>query len=274
MKAEVAPEALEQAWQTLLVNKPGTIVAQSSTGTIMKVLCAAEFGMLAWRMDVDVLDDGNRMFLMKPDRQFIGWHHIWDLNDWRVVPCQPMLMRAGVGPMGWVRTGEPLTILLNLCLEGVHITVKQMKKLLLHLGIHFEQNKRKDYYQKLLITSCVEDPDLQQQCLDKIPERDVEGEEGFFGSDMEEVLSALGEDDANFAEIKKYKQGLQNKRKKKMRSDQQVPGRGRGKGKGKGKRKGRGKGKGKGKGRGRQGTFAERQMLKRRRDRRFTRHKH
>lgn len=109
-------------------------------------------------------------------------------------------------------------------------------------------------------------PDLQQQCLDKIPERDVEGEEGFFGSDMEEVLSALGEDDANFAEIKKYKQGLQNKRKKKMRSDQQVPGRGRGKGKGKGKRKGRGKGKGKGKGRGRQGTFAERQMLKRRRE--------
>ena len=119
----------------------GAILAQRSTGLFVKVLCAAEFGMLAWTLQIEDLPDGSRLYLLHPDRANLQWHHIYNLEDWVAVPCAPKLKSPGVGPLGWIKVGDPLSLLVAVCLEGVHITVKQTKKLLMEIEVPFEHNK-------------------------------------------------------------------------------------------------------------------------------------
>ena len=133
---------------------------------------------------------------------------------------------------------------MSVCLEGVQLTVKQIKHLLEELGAHFEKNLKKNQLQILLIKSCLQEGEEQENAIAKISEA-TEGEDG--GPDLEEVLEALGEDEANYQEVKKLRQQEGRKGKKKG-GDEALPVKPKAKAKA-GRGKGRGKGKGKGKGR-------------------------
>eukprot|EP00438_Fugacium_kawagutii_P003708 Skav208248 [mRNA] locus=scaffold7893:752:5170:+ [translate_table: standard] len=245
------PVALEKAWMTLLAGKPGTVVAQRSSGLLMKVVQAVEFGMLAWILDVQ-MEGEQAMYLMKPKRTCLGWFHIWDVSDWVVVPTQAQLVNPGVGPVAWIKVADPITLPMAICKEGVQITVKQIKHLLLELGIDFPSNMRRAALQALLIESCLDDPEDRAAAMAKVKEG-AKVKENDIDSDLDEVLSALGDDEANYAEIKQFRK--ERAKKKKAAKEQEVPTkpRGRGRGRGKGRGKGRGSGKGKGK-----GNFAKR----------------
>ena len=236
--------ALEKAWVTLLAGQPGAIVAQKSTGTLMKVLQAAEYGLLGWHLDVQHKPDGESLYLMPSKRQALAWHHIWDLADWVVVPAKPQLLNPGIGPMGWVKAGNPLSLPVACCKEGVRITVKQIKHLLQELGVPLPKNLKRRQLQILLIESCLDSKEEQQEAIAKITEAEQADPE----ADLDPALDALEEDEANWQEVKKIrKQAGQRKQKKEKEEEVQVN-----KPKAKARKgKGRGKGQGKGKGRGR-----------------------
>jgi hypothetical protein len=242
--ADLPPEALEKAWMTLLAGKPGTVVAQRSTGLLLKVVQSAEYGMLAWSLDVNARPDGSNVYMMRPFRSCLGWHHIWDLDDWVVVPTKPHLLHPGVGPIGWIRVADPIGLPQAICLEGVQITVKQMKHLLEALGVSYQKNMNRVALQKLLIQSCLAPGEEQEQALGKLG-RDTVQHEHEAGSDLDEILSALEEDEANYQEVKKLRKQIKRKGKdvdKEVVKDKKPKGRGRGKGKGRGKGRGRGAG--------------------------------
>eukprot|EP00438_Fugacium_kawagutii_P006099 Skav213792 [mRNA] locus=scaffold1122:188741:190378:- [translate_table: standard] len=244
---DLPAEALEKAWMTILAGKPGTIVAQRSRGLLLKVVQAAEFGMLGWVLEI-VDGPGGPVYMMPPKRQCLSWFHIWDLDDWVVVPAQPQLLNRAVGPLGWAQAGEPRTLLVSLCKTGVQLTVNQIKHLLKELGIQVPGNKKKRDYQVMLINACLPEEE-REEAISKLG-KEVEAEDPGAGSDMEEILDALGEDDANYQEVSKLKTEMK-KRKKKQAKQEEVQTK-----KKKGKGKGRGRGKGRGKGRGRAGRFA------------------
>ncbi|CAL1134907.1 unnamed protein product, partial [Cladocopium goreaui] len=212
--------SLEKAWVTLLAGKPGTIVAQKSTGVLVKVLQAAEYGLLGWLLDVQKGHHGKAMYFMNSTRASLGWYHIFDLNDWVVVPCEPQLLNPGVGPMGWVRVGNPVTLPMAVCKEGAHITVKQIKHLLQELGVAFAKNLKKRQLQILLIERCLTDAEEQQKAIAKIPE--VPEAQAAEADLDDEVLDALEEDEANFQEIKKIRKEVGKKKQKKEKAEEPV----------------------------------------------------
>ena len=245
---DLPPHALNQAWMTILAGSPGTVLAQQSTGALVKALAVAEHGMLAWRLEVQLKPDGSSVYVMKADKELLQWFHIWDLSDWIVVPTSPTLLMPSVGPLVWVKSGEPITIPVAVCLAGVQITVKQMKLLLEHCGVAYPKNLKRADLQAFLIDHFLEGQhENQAMAKGNMKQTFVEEE---LGSDMEEVLDLLAEDEANFTEIKKYKEQIQKKKRSKQKADEEVidqkearrrKSKGRGKGRGKNKGKGRGK---------------------------------
>ena len=86
------------------------------------------------------------------------------------MPTKPHLLHPGVGPLGWIQFAEPLTLPMSVCLEGVQLTVKQIKHLLEELGVHFEKNLKKNQLQILLIKSCLQEGEEQENAIAKISE--------------------------------------------------------------------------------------------------------
>ena len=211
--------------------------------SLVKVLQAAEYGLLGWLLDVHKGHHGKAMYFMNSTRASLGWYHIFDLNDWVVVPCEPQLLNPGVGPMGWVRVGNPVTLPMAVCKEGAHITVKQIKHLLQELGVAFAKNLKKRQLQILLIERCLTDAEEQQKAIAKIPE--VPEAQAAEADLDDEVLDALEEDEANFQEIKKIRKEVGKKKQKKEKAEEPVQSNKKPKAKA-GKGKGRGKGQGKG----------------------------
>lgn len=257
-------EALESAWKTCLAGRAGAVVAMKSTGSLFKVLASAEYAMLTWRLNVR-LEEDKPVYMMEASRELVEWHHAWDLSDWLYVPTKPVVLNKGAGPMVWVKTGSPQTFIQKTCLEGVSLTVVQMKHLLADLGVTIPKGTRKRAdFQALLIEACLHDQELQDIAKGNLGKQECEDKEG--ESDLDEILSILGEDDANFAEVKKYRAQVGKKRahKKQKQADQALVDsnkkRGRGRGRGRGRPRGRGRGgakDGKGAGKGRKHKLKE-----------------
>lgn len=112
---------------------PGAVMAQQSTGSLMKVIAAAEYSFLGWSMDVQHLS-GEGYYLLKPERVNLRWWHLLDLDDWVVIPTQPVALNSKNGSIGWQRDGNVMSVELALCAAGLPINMKQLRGLVKMLG--------------------------------------------------------------------------------------------------------------------------------------------
>ena len=233
--------SLHKAWMTVMAGQPGTILAQRSTARLFKVIQAAEYGMLVWSMKVQEGHGGTSVYTMEPNRVNLSFAHIHELDDWLVVPTKPQLLHPGTGPLGWIRVGEPEPIPASLCKKGVQITVKQIKQVLDDMKVAYASNLKRKDLQILLIKTCLVHLEEQDAAIAKL-----QGASGTPEPDLDDILTLLEEDDANYQEAKKLKK--QNKKKTVRTKEEEVkkPKKSR---RPKGKAKA-GKGRGKGKARG------------------------
>lgn len=236
--------ACNDAWKSVLAT-PGTTVAQRSTGIVAKVIASGEYSFLAWLLSIEK-QDGETFMVMRPHRDNLKWFHLYDLEDWVVIPTKPALLNKQRGPVGWQKNGDAMSIELALCLAGLPITVKRMKSLIGLLGGEVPKGNasRKEVEEVLLECVVPEHKKVEaRQSMNK-PKQDED-----IDSEFSEVLSELGQDEANRTDIKDLRSKQRNARLKRKGAvkDQEVgKAKKRKTGKGKGKGKGRGKGKGKG----------------------------
>ena len=73
--------------------------------------------------------------------------------------------------MGWVRVGEPITLPVAACMDGLKITVPQMKQLMLTLGIDIPKGLKKPAPQALLIEHCLDEGEGREAALAKINDK-------------------------------------------------------------------------------------------------------
>ncbi|CAK9091349.1 Uncharacterized protein SCF082_LOCUS43038 [Durusdinium trenchii] len=193
------------AWQSILAT-PGTCVAQRSTASIMRVVASAEFSFLAWEMAVEQSDTGETIYVMKPSRQHLVWKSIVDLDDWAAIPTEPTLANVFQGPVGWRRSGEPMSLPMALCLAGTPITVQQIKDLIVLLGGDPVRGvPSRQHCEDILFQMLFNPEDLQeaktkaeQYVSAKKPNEDID-------SEFSEVLSELGHDENNQQDLKDLK---------------------------------------------------------------------
>ncbi|CAK9105464.1 unnamed protein product [Durusdinium trenchii] len=193
------------AWQSILAT-PGTCVAQRSTASIMRVVASAEFSFLAWEMAVEQSDTGETIYVMKPSRQHLVWKSIVDLDDWAAIPTEPTLANVFQGPVGWRRSGEPMSLPMALCLAGTPITVQQIKDLIVLLGGDPVRGvPSRQHCEDILFQMLFNPEDLQeaktkaeQYVSAKKPNKDID-------SEFSEVLSELGHDENNQQDLKDLK---------------------------------------------------------------------
>ena len=246
------------AWQSILAT-PGTCVAQRSTASIMRVVASAEFSFLAWEMAVEQSDTGETIYVMKPSRQHLVWKSIVDLDDWAAIPTEPTLANVFQGPVGWRRSGEPMSLPMALCLAGTPITVQQIKDLIVLLGGDPVRGvPSRQHCEDILFQMLFNPEDLQeaktkaeQYVSAKKPNEDID-------SEFSEVLSELGHDENNQQDLKDLKV---KRRKARLKRKADVPVAPKGKGRGRGRGKGRGRGRGRGKGRAGRSKDAEKEDI-------------
>ena len=221
---------------------PGSCVAQQSTASLMKVVASAEFGFLAWELEVRRRSDGGSHFVCMPRRSALAWRHITALADWAVVPTKPVLLHAELGPVGWEQSGPAMSLQANLCLRGLPITVQQMKDLIVLLGgAKPKGNASRKMLEEVLwqLSFLPEDVEQAKKSVTGASAMDEED----IDSQFSEVLSELGEDEANKTELKELT-AIKKKARIKRQMDvplQDEPVQKKKKGKGKGKGRGRGK---------------------------------
>lgn len=213
----------------------------------MKVVAAAEYGALVWRLDTTTEPDGTATFLMRPNRAFLEWRHITVLKEWVHVPTEAILHPQG--RIVWKKVDQALPLPLAYCLQGNSmLTAAQIKHLIRKLGIPQTSATTKAAVQQYLLEALLGDKDQQQKAF-MLFEKNVGKHDQPLDSDLEDVISCLDEDDANALDLKELKA---KKRQKKLllkrRGAEQdgskpVPGQ-RGRGRGRGRGKGRGKGRG------------------------------
>ena len=226
--------------------RPGSILAQQSTSSLMKVLASAEFAFLALRMHVVVADGGGRCYCCSQKRADIQWHHIWDLNDWVEVQVEPCLVGGHIGPVGWKKTSGALPLEVAALVFGHPITFQQATALLKlvdgRAGLPSQPSKLQ--VMEKLIDIFVPDH-LQDQARSHLKAKEEE-EEQMFDSDFSEVISELGQDDGNAQDLKEYKQKKKyfHMKRKMNTGDGPIP---KPKAKPKGKAKAKAKAKGKAK---------------------------
>ena len=210
----------------------------------MKVVASAEFGFLAWELEVRGRSDGGSHFVCMPRRSAIAWRHITALEDWAVIPTKPVLLHEELGPLGWEQCGPAMSLQANLCLRGLPVTVQQMKDLIVLLGGARPAGiaSRKMLEEILWKMSFLPD-DLPQAkksatATSAMDELDID-------SQFSEVLSELGEDEANKTDLKELSAIKKKARIKRQMAvplpDEPVQAKKKAKGRGKGKRRGRGK---------------------------------
>lgn len=234
---------VNSAWLTCLA-RPGSILAQKSTGLLLKVVAGAEFGLLAVTLHVVRHGGGDSLYVCDPRRESIQWHHIFDLEDWLELQVAPILTNAVRGPIGWKQEGCPLPLEAAPLIFGHPLTHSQMRKLLQEVtGQEIAGNYAKAKLHLQLIEAVVPE-EFVEQAKKHIEEKKKEEN---YDTDLSEVVSELGKEADNQNDLKDYK----DKKKKRLRKlmakkDEPIQGRKRAKAKAKGKAKAKAKAKPKG----------------------------
>jgi hypothetical protein len=236
---------VNSAWLSCLA-RPGAILAQQSTSSVVMVIASAEYSFLGVAMEAKVGLTLERTFHCVVRRDSIGFHHITDLDDWLELQVEPCLTTAGGtrGPIGWRKIAEPLTLDAAALLKGITLTFLQLKDLVVALGGSKKGIASKKAAIELLITMAFAADKVEEVKAMYAAEEETRGDEQM-DSDLSELVSELGQDDANTQDLKDLKEKKQAYRQKKAlkKAEQQVLLQGKEK-----SRKGRGKGKGKAKG--------------------------
>ena len=233
--------SVDDSWVSCFAGRPGDLLAHQPSGSLLKIVGAAEYGVLTWQMDVS----SNTTYFMRPNRMLLQWWHIVDMNDWVHVPAKPFV--SDVGAIEWALTGPPMPLVVALAKNALFVNVGQLRRLLKSLGIKIPAGTSKAGMHQLLVDSVLGDPEERKHAMSSFEQASKEEP---FDSDLEDVVSCLDEEDANTLDLKELKEKKRKKRYQKKAADQRVPDRNR-KGKGKGRGKGRGRGRGrKGRGKG------------------------
>ena len=233
--------SVDDSWVSCFAGRPGDLLAHQPSGSLLKIVGAAEYGVLTWQMDAS----SNTTYFMRPNRMLLQWWHIVDMNDWVHVPAKPFV--SDVGAIEWALTGPPMPLVVALAKNALFVNVGQLRRLLKSLGIKIPAGTSKAGMHQLLVDSVLGDPEERKHAMSSFEQASKEEP---FDSDLEDVVSCLDEEDANTLDLKELKEKKRKKRYQKKAADQRVPDRNR-KGKGKGRGKGRGRGRGrKGRGKG------------------------
>ena len=234
------------AWLSVLA-QAGSVLAQESTGMLIWVMASAEFGFLGMDMKVAMVE-GQRWYLCEAERTSIKWHHICRLDDWLSVPAEPGLIHGHKGPVGWKVCGVPMNLAHAACVAGLFLTHTQMCDLIKHLGGQLPAgHPSKKIVHKHLI-SMVVPQDEQEKAMQYVGDAGGDQDDGF-DTDFSEVVSELGQDDANIQDLKELKVKKKHRKLKKLLAatgkDEPVQGKPKAKAKAKGKAKGKPKAKAK-----------------------------
>ena len=236
-KKKYEDQGINSAWLTCLA-KPGSILAQRSTGLLVKVLASSEFSFIGITMDVQKNLQGQTYYLAPPNRDCILWHHIFDLSDWLVLQCKPVLVNGSLGPVGWVNEGSPLSLEAAALISGQTLTYKQMLALAKRFGLQVKGNTPKNTVHEILIGELVPEG-FQAEARAHIQAKKEED----IDTDFSEVVSELGHEEGNQQDIKEYQE---KKRHRKLKTklaakDKPVSAKPKRKPKGKAKPKAQGK---------------------------------
>ena len=193
---------INSAWLSVMA-KPGALLLQESTQMLVICVAGAQFGFLGWHTQVSLLPDGRRVFLMQPDPKLLAWHHVLDLTDWKVVPVQPVLVSDSKGPVGWQQAGEPLPLHFSICLEGVNLTVKQIKDVIKQIGGGDVDGKKKQL--QLMLIEMTLPKDLQDVAAQKLAMAGQAAQQDEIDSQFSEIISDLDRDDGNCQDVKELK---------------------------------------------------------------------
>ena len=210
------------AWLSFLA-RPGAVVAQQSSGLMLKVLCSAEFGFLGVTLEVKVLARG-RVYFCNKERSDVRWHYVWDLGDWIEVQVEPFLLLSHTGPVAYqLSGGPPMPLDTAACIYGHPMTFKQVSDLVALLGGVMPKKATKKIAMETLIDIVVPaDRQDQAKAFLKVDETDDKG----YDSEFSELISELGQDEANSKDLKEYKEKKQiyNRKRKLAAKDAPVPG--------------------------------------------------
>eukprot|EP00438_Fugacium_kawagutii_P035086 Skav205139 [mRNA] locus=scaffold3411:179900:184204:- [translate_table: standard] len=238
---------VNSAWKSCLA-RPGQILAQNSTSQVIMVIASAEFSFLGVSMEVRVALDGLRTFHCILDRNAIAFHHIVSLDDWLHLPAEPCLANA-LGtrpPVGWKRVGEPLQVDAAALVHGSSLTFQNLKDLLRETGASLPRQPSKKSVAELLISIIVPE-EFQDAARAHYVQGEATQEEGDgMDSELSELISELGQDDANTQDLKdlqekkrhyRNKRALEKAEKAAKEEDAKKKAKGKGRGKGKAKAK-------------------------------------
>ena len=174
---------INQSWLTVLAGR-GWLLAQKSTACLIKVMAGSEFAFLGWKAEVSHMGT-TTCYTLPPSKECIRFHHIFDLDDWVVVPNEPMLLNEAKGPLAWMNSGEPRTLQAYACLQGfTTLTSPHLTALIKHLGGKVPGNASRKQGQELLIKMCWTEAEQAQALatleeLGKTQERDDEMDSEF-----------------------------------------------------------------------------------------------
>ena len=248
------------SWISVLA-LPGSCVAQKSTGKLMKVVATAEYSFLAWDLAVEDHQQVGRVYMMHPARANLQWHHITDMSDWAVIPTSPVLANDSQGPICWKKNGGATSLLRNICLAGLPLTVMQMKDLIAVMGgSKLPGNCSRKHAEDVLWSIAFSEDELANARASANTRcTAAAAQEEDMDSEFSEVLSELDQDEANKQDLREYtavKKRARIKRRlgqtaedtllepqKKKKGSGKARGKGRGKGQSKNHSKGRGKNK-------------------------------
>ena len=219
---------VNSAWVSFLA-RPGSIVAQQSTGLMLKVCASAEFGFLGAVMSVVLDQDGGRSYVCKPKRQELRFFYVVDLDDWLELPVTPCMVNERRGPIGWKLTegATPLPLETAALMCGQTITHSQLQKLMgLFSGMEVKKNQSKESLWNQLVDMLVA-PQHQELARSHLKAKaKKEDEAGGYDTDFSEVISELDNQDGNQNDLKEYKQKRRLRLKKllKRAADEPIEG--------------------------------------------------
>eukprot|EP00438_Fugacium_kawagutii_P028052 Skav235470 [mRNA] locus=scaffold1269:62205:66386:- [translate_table: standard] len=194
-------KSANSSWYSVLARK-GWLLAQESTSLVAMTVASAPFGLLAWQATPKTGRDGVTMFFLDADHTLLQWHHITDLNDWKLVPSKAALV-SDRGPIGFVKTGEAVPLHWQVCLEGADLVVTHLKDIIESMG-GIPQGYKKQLQTQLIRMTLP--ADLQEAALQNIAAKEAAAaEQDEVDSELSEILSDLDKEEGNAMEIKDLK---------------------------------------------------------------------
>ena len=153
-------------------------------------------------------------------REAIEFHFIMDLEDWSCLQTEPFLAGSdgSRGPIMWRPTKDAdgndlpaLGLVASALVSGYALTYLQMKQLLLGLGGNAGGQPSKPQLRELLIQAAVPNSYMEKA---RVHLGQV-AEEEEVDSNYSEVISELGQDDANANDLKELRQKKKHRKLKK-----------------------------------------------------------